>query len=113
MNVFAGLKPGGIVILNTSLDPQEISGKLKLETSAIGKLAVLDAVTIARETLGSPIVNSVMLGCFPRVIESFPFDAVTEGIKKVFKERKVAEMNIRAAQEGYERTIVKAFEGVN
>lgn len=113
LNVFAGLKAGGSAILNTGLNAETAIERLHLENSSIGKLGVLDAVAIAREMTGSPIVNSVMLGSFSKVIDSLPFDAVVEGIKKVFKEETAAERNVRAAQAGYERTIVKNCQGVS
>jgi pyruvate ferredoxin oxidoreductase gamma subunit len=53
-----GLKPGGILIINTSKSPEEIRKKLNYK----GKLFTVDATRIAREELGVPITNTTMLG---------------------------------------------------
>jgi pyruvate ferredoxin oxidoreductase gamma subunit len=53
-----GLKPGGILIVNTSKSADEIRKKLNYK----GKLFTVDATHIAREELGVPISNTTMLG---------------------------------------------------
>lgn len=53
-----GLKPGGILIVNTAKPADEIRKKLNYK----GKLFTVDATHIAREELGVPITNTTMLG---------------------------------------------------
>lgn len=53
-----GLKPDGILIVNTTKPAEEIRKKLNYK----GKLFTVDASHIAREELGVPIANTTMLG---------------------------------------------------
>jgi len=54
VNVEAGLKPGGMVIVNTTKSAQD----LRKETGIKAKLAVVDASKIAMETMRVPITNT-------------------------------------------------------
>ena len=58
VNVTDGLKPDGLLIINTSKSAPVIREQLKYK----GKLATVDATHIAREELGVPIANTTMLG---------------------------------------------------
>jgi pyruvate ferredoxin oxidoreductase gamma subunit len=58
VKVAAGLRPGGTVVVNTSKGPDEVR-KLYGFT---GRLALVDANTIARAEIGRVITNTVMLG---------------------------------------------------
>jgi pyruvate ferredoxin oxidoreductase gamma subunit len=53
-----GLKPGGILIINTAKPADELRKKLNYK----GTLFTVDATHIAREELGDPIANTTMLG---------------------------------------------------
>jgi len=53
-----GLKPGGILIVNTTKPAEDLRKKLNYS----GKLFTVDASHIAREELGVPIANTTMLG---------------------------------------------------
>ncbi len=58
VNVTEGLKPGGVLIVNTSKPASDIRKVLNYK----GKLYTVDATAIAREELGVPITNTTMLG---------------------------------------------------
>ena len=58
VNVTEGLKPGGLLVVNTAKPEKEIREKLNYA----GRLATVDATHIAREELGVPIANTTMLG---------------------------------------------------
>ncbi len=53
-----GLKPGGLLILNTNKKIDQIRAQFGYKV----KLAAVDADLIAHEELGLPIVNTTMLG---------------------------------------------------
>jgi len=93
VNVFEGLKPGGVVILNSE----------KPETVKVPQGAVLKAVhgtRIAMEVIGRPIPNMVMLGAFAGSTGLVSLDA----LKAVIRERfggKVGDLNAEAVEKAY------------
>lgn len=62
IDVTAGLKEGGWLILNTKKTLEEIRPKLRADI----KLALVDATTISRKTLHAPIVSASILGALIR-----------------------------------------------
>lgn len=64
VDVTSGLKKGGIIIVNTGLDPGVISDSYPLEGF---KLYTLDATHIALDTLGRPFANIPMLGAVLKI----------------------------------------------
>jgi len=58
VNVTDGLKPDGILIVNTTKSAEEIRKALNFK----GNLFTVDATHIARQELGVPITNTTMLG---------------------------------------------------
>ncbi|MBI4308070.1 MAG: 2-oxoacid:acceptor oxidoreductase family protein [Chloroflexi bacterium] len=64
VDVTRGLKPDGVLIINTSLTPAEIRSRLHFQG---GRVVTVDATRIARQTVGRPIPNTPMLGALLRV----------------------------------------------
>ncbi len=98
VNVTAGLKEGGTVLLNSSRDPASFP------FSAHFKVAVVDASGIAiRHKLGSrtePIVNTAILGAFAKLTGVIGIDALAETIKESVPGK--GKENEAAAREAYE-----------
>jgi len=61
----------------------------------------LDATGIAREVIGKPIINTVLLGSFAAMSGLIKLDAVEKAIRQRFQ-GEVAELNVQAAKRGYE-----------
>jgi len=80
VKVTAGLKPGGILIINTRKDFAEIEKDFGKDW----KLALVDANTIAREILGVTIVNTTMLGALLKAREVVKMESLVEPIKERF-----------------------------
>lgn len=99
IDVFAGLKPGGFVIINST----ETAEQLRLAEKITGRhsLAILPATEIALTHLGRPVPNAVLLGAFSALTGVVSLDAVTNAISEKFKP-KVAASNIAAATAAYE-----------
>ncbi len=97
VNVAMGLKRGGIIVLNAKKIPNQLKG---------AKVALVDATTVAIETLGVPITNTAMLGALAKATGAVSLDSVTEAIKKHFKE-KLVEKNVSAAEQAYNRTVIE------
>jgi len=76
---YVGLKPDGIVILNTTSVPDHI-----LELLQGKKLWTVDGDTISRKYLGRTIANTVMLGALIRVTGIVSLEYLTEVMLKKF-----------------------------
>lgn len=78
IDITAGLKEGGWIVINTHLEPDQFAYKNKF------RVAVVDAAGIAwRHRLGSratPIVNTAILGAFARATGLLGLDAVVEAV---------------------------------
>ncbi|MBI4757701.1 MAG: 2-oxoacid:acceptor oxidoreductase family protein [Chloroflexi bacterium] len=98
VDVTAGLKDGGWVIINSEKPP----GEFRLSTKY--RVATVDASSIAiRHRLGSrtaPIVNTAILGAFARSTGLVGIDAVVEAVKNAVPTNK--EANARATREAYD-----------
>jgi len=101
VKVTAGLKPKGILIINTSKD----FAAIEKDFGSDWKLALVDANTIAREVLGVTIVNTTMLGALLKAIEVVKMDSLIEPIKERFG--RIAEKNINAVKRAFAETKVK------
>ena len=101
VKVTAGLKPKGILIINTSKD----FAAIEKDFGSDWKLALVDANTIAREVLGVTIVNTTMLGALLKAVEVVKMDSLIEPIKERFG--RIAEKNINAVKRAFAETKVK------
>jgi pyruvate ferredoxin oxidoreductase gamma subunit len=94
VDVFAGLKKGGLVLINTEKDPKD------LKIKNLENVKTIPAIKIAMEMLGRPIPNTVMVGAFAGLTGAVSM----EGIKKAMMHRfkpEIAEKNIKAAEKAY------------
>ena len=101
VNVEAGLKAGGTVILNTTKSVAEI----RKETGIKAKLALVDASKIALETMRVPITNTTMIGALIKAAGILPLESLKGPIKNRFGG--IAERNITACTRAFEETKVE------
>jgi len=98
VDVTAGLKPGGWVLVNTSRQPEN------LDIFSGFQLAYVDATGIAiRNRLGThthPIINTAMIGAFTRMVEMPPLDMIFDAIKEDITVK--PKQNIMASKDAYE-----------
>ena len=92
--VVDNLKPGGLVLLNTHENPEDV------KLGGDFKIATVDATTIALETLGRPITNTAILGAFAKVTGLIKVESIEKALKKTFPGR-LGEMNIAAVKRSY------------
>lgn len=100
VDVTAGLKETGAIIINTSKTPDEIRPLLK---GYKGKVCTIDARTISVETLGKYFPNTPMLGAVVKVSrvmdeKEFLNDMVESFKHKFAKKPEVIEGNIKALE---------------
>ena len=105
VNVAAGLKPGGIVVVNTVKSADQIRQEFKINA----RIATVGATRIALEQLGVPITNTTMIGAVVKVSEVVKMESLVEPINKRFG--RLAEKNINALKRAYAETIIEEFAG--
>jgi pyruvate ferredoxin oxidoreductase gamma subunit len=96
VNVTDGLKPGGLLIVNTAKPEKEIRDLLKYT----GRLATVDATHIAREELGIPIANTTMLGAILKATRVLKFESLNAPIEERFG--RIAAKNKNALKRAYD-----------
>lgn len=99
VNVTAGLKPGGTILINSDRAPEEYA-----ELTGTYRVATVDANTIAtRHGLGSrtqPIVNTAITGAFAVTSDLLALDSVFDAIRDEVPVQ--PEENVAAAREAAE-----------
>ena len=104
IDVYKGLKDGGIAILNA----YELSGKAHFNVKP-SKIAIVNANAISDQVFGArpiPMTNTVMLGSFSRATEWISLSSIIKAIEHKFDWR-LREENIKAVKLGYEGTVIK------
>ncbi len=101
VNVASGLKPGGIIIINTSKTAAQIHQDFNIKAT----LATVGATKIALEQLGVPITNTTMIGAVLKVLNLVNLDSIDEPINQRFG--RLAEKNISAFKRAYAETILE------
>jgi pyruvate ferredoxin oxidoreductase gamma subunit len=101
MNVAAGLKDDGIMVINTKATAEE----LRKEFGYKCPIATVDATGIAREVLGVPITNTTIVGAVVRASEVVNLESLVEPLKHRFG--RLADRNIEAMKKGYDQTLIK------
>ena len=100
VDVTAGLKEDGAIVINTTKSPDEIKPLLR---GYNGKVCTIDAKTISIETLGRYFPNTPMLGAVVKVSgimdeKEFLDDMVGSFKHKFAKKPEVVEGNIKALE---------------
>jgi pyruvate ferredoxin oxidoreductase gamma subunit len=95
-----GLKPGGLLIINTNKSVEEIKAQFGYKV----RLAVVDADTIARQELGLPITNTTMLGALIRGTGIVQLESLLPPLKTRFG--RGAERNANALRRAHAETIL-------
>lgn len=101
VNVEAGLKEGGVVVLNTSKSEEQI----RKETGIKARLALVDASHIAMDTMKVPITNTTMLGAIVKATGLIAMDSLKGPIEHRFGG--IAQKNINACMRAFEETKVE------
>jgi 2-oxoacid:acceptor oxidoreductase gamma subunit (pyruvate/2-ketoisovalerate family) len=96
VNVAEGLKPGGILVLNSRKPPQNLGA---------GKVVWVDATSIAVEEMGVPITNMAMLGAYVKATGEVSLESVLRAVGGYFK-GKAGERNQRAIRRAHEEARV-------
>ncbi|MDD2685592.1 MAG: 2-oxoacid:acceptor oxidoreductase family protein [Gallionella sp.] len=101
VNVFAGLKQDGYVLLNTSHSFETLGLGDMLSTHKSERFCTLPATELGLKHIGRPIPNVPLIAGFAALSDMFKLSSVIMAINEKFS-GKVAEGNIAAATEAYE-----------
>ena len=102
VDVTAGLKPGGTIIVNTHLSPEELKKRYHFHDY---ELYTLDATHIAMEVIGRPFANVPMLGALLYVTGTLSQQEAADFLRQSFGKRfpeKIVEKNVTALTRAYE-----------
>jgi len=95
IDVTVGLKEDGIIVVNSPLSAKELKKKYGFKW----KVATVDALKIARETIKLTIANTAMMGALNRVIQAVKMETLEEELRGRFGNR--ADANIAAMTRAY------------
>jgi pyruvate ferredoxin oxidoreductase gamma subunit len=100
VDVFGGLAPDGYVLINSSRNLDELGlGELR-ERFEPARLHTLPATELAREHIGRPIPNAVLLGGFAGLTGIVSGESIAAAIREKFS-GVIAERNVKGAEAAY------------
>jgi len=101
VNLTAGLKPDGILIVNTAKSADEVKKTLNYK----GKIATVDATGIAWKELGVPITNTTMLGALIKVTKVVKIDSLRAPVEHRFG--RISGKNMTALKRAYDEVKIQ------
>jgi pyruvate ferredoxin oxidoreductase gamma subunit len=99
--VFSGLRPEGYVLINSERTFDELGLHDLTERHRPERLLTVPATELAREHLGRPMPNAVLLGGFAAQTGVVSIDAVAGAVREKFAGR-LGEGNVNAAQAAFD-----------
>jgi pyruvate ferredoxin oxidoreductase gamma subunit len=104
MDVFAGLKAGGYLLVNSKKTFADLNIKQVADRLPAGHSVIVPATELALKHIGRPLPNAALLGAFAaltNLTNLVHFDSVREAIAQAFP-GKIGEANIAAAKQACE-----------
>ena len=101
-NLFTGLKPEGILILNAS------EGTETAPCQNAKTVGVIDATRISLEEIGKSITNTTILGAIVATTEWLSLDAALLSLEQYFT-GDALKKNIKCVERGFREVIVKKY----
>jgi pyruvate ferredoxin oxidoreductase gamma subunit len=101
VNVFSGLGSDGYVLINTGRSFDDLGLAEFVRKFRNERLLTVPATDIAREHLGRPLPNAVMLGGFASLSGLISRESVAAAIRQKFP-GPVGDKNVRAAEAAFE-----------
>ncbi len=115
VDVFAGLKPDGFILINTNKTFEELGLAEFVVGRPLERLCTVAATEISLRLVGRPVPNVPLLGGFAAASGVIKLESVVKAINDKFS-GKVAAGNIAAATEAFNQVckeIAEAREGVH
>ncbi|HEX8987362.1 MAG TPA: 2-oxoacid:acceptor oxidoreductase family protein [Rhodocyclaceae bacterium] len=108
VDVFAGLKHDGYVLINTSKTFEELGLGDFVRDRDPARLCTVAATDIAMKCVGRPVPNVPLLGGFAAISQLLKLESVAKAINDKFS-GKIADGNIAAATEAY-KTVLREMQ---
>lgn len=107
VDVLSGLRPKGIVLINSSRSFDDIKSDLKIQH---GSLAIIDALGISLKE--KTRINTAMLGALFRICDFLNPEDMRQVIRKTFEKRypHLVESNIKTFDRGYNEVIIDKID---
>ena len=99
VDVTEGLRPGGLILVNTEKDPAELG----LAAKGIDVRTIF-ADQLAREILGRPIINTALLGAFAALTGELSLQAAITAVRNKFP-GELGEKNVQLVEESHKRIV--------
>lgn len=97
VNVTDGLKPGGLLVVNTNHNSKLPKGDFRVATVNVTDIAINLGLILS----GNPILNTPILGALAR-LDIVKLDSALTAIREMFND----ERNVQAAKEAYEKVVI-------
>lgn len=109
VDVFDGLRPGGVVLINSARSPRELGLDDLLDRCGHDHVVTVDATALARQHVGRPLPNVCLLGAFCALTGVVHLDLLEPTVRQHLPGATGA-ANARAARAAYElvRATVRA-----
>lgn len=101
VDVFAGLRDEGFVLINSVRSPGELGLDPLVERLGADRVRTVAAGDIARRTIGKPMVNVCMLGALSGLTGVVSCDSIEHAVRERFA-GEVAQRNIAALRAAFE-----------
>jgi 2-oxoacid:acceptor oxidoreductase gamma subunit (pyruvate/2-ketoisovalerate family) len=101
-NALEGLKKSGWIVINTKKSPEEFDLGHKIATTDATGIALSNGLKVA----GFPVINSSILGAFPRICSDIKLEHVTQAIKNYWP-GSIGEKNALACEQAFNAKEVK------
>ncbi|MDY6010927.1 MAG: 2-oxoacid:acceptor oxidoreductase family protein [Duodenibacillus sp.] len=101
VDVFAGIRPDGYVLINSSATPEEMGLASLVEKLPAGHVMTVPATRMALEKIGRPLPGAAMLAGFAAMTGGLKLESVQQAYNDRFG-GKIAEANAAVAQLAYE-----------
>jgi len=98
IDVTAGLKSGGWIVVNTEKPPYFFKGLQNYHVATVDGSQI--AVSLGLGSQVSPVVNTAMLGAFAKATGLIQIDSIMKGIREEISQN--AEANMRAAMKTFQ-----------
>jgi pyruvate ferredoxin oxidoreductase gamma subunit len=109
VDVFAGLAPGGYVVVNSRRDWEGLELDTFGERLRRDRTVIVPATELAIEHLGRPLPGAALLGGFAALSGQVRLDSVVAAIRAKFRGRP-AESNVDAATAAYHHVLARRRE---
>lgn len=100
--IFEGIKPEGILVLNTPQPLQENPHK------NLKRIGIIDATEVGLKEIGLPATNTCMLGAFAKTTGWVGLESLIQSLSEYF-EGEMLKKNIRCVERGFEEVVIAQF----